>query len=199
MSTFLSNLRWRRAVKHFDTAGEAPVDVNPVIDAIINAPSCYGIQPYKMMIVENRELRERLLPHTYGQPQVTECDYLIVFMAYSNPLTRVSEYAQMKDIPQEMENMITGYVMTHEGLDWSSRQAYIALGFGLAACAEKRIASCPMEGFNPSEYKRILEIPSELEPVALLAVGKESSDPSATPYPRWRFPPSHLFVQPPVN
>ena len=196
MSTFLDNLRWRRAVKHFGVEGDR-VDINPVIDAIMNAPSCYGVQPFKIMVIDDQDLKRKLQPISYNQPQIVECDYLIVFMAYNNPLERVGEWAEKTGVSGEMVGMLTGYLSQFNGLDWSSRQAYIALGFGLAACAEKRIASCPMEGFTPVEYKRILNIPENLQPVCLLAVGKESQDPSATPYPRWRFGTSDIVMTPP--
>ncbi len=194
MSSFLANLTWRRAVKRFRTGGEK-VDVNPVMEAIFNAPTCYGIQPYKIMVIEDPALRAQLLPVSYGQPQVVECDYLIVFMAYRNPLERVGEWAGHINASDELVGMVTGYLSQFEDMSWSARQAYIALGFGLAACAEKRIASCPMEGFNPIEYKRILNIPENLMPVCLLAIGTEV--PGSNPYPRWRFPPSELLMTPP--
>ncbi len=38
---------------------------------------------------------------------------------------------------------------------WAQRQTYIALGFALAAAAEKKIAACPMEGFDPEGVSRV--------------------------------------------
>jgi nitroreductase len=73
---------------------------------------------------------------------------------------------------------------------WAAKQAYIALGFGLAAAAEAKIASCPMEGFNPVEVSKILNLPETLWPVVYLAVG-EAAEEDGT-YPRFRFPESEL-------
>ena len=76
--SFTSNLEWRRAVKHFGT-GE--VDVSPIVEAMINAPSSFGLQPYKILAVSNKELKAKLSPVSYNQPQVTECQTLFVLCA----------------------------------------------------------------------------------------------------------------------
>lgn len=73
-----------------------------------------------------------------------------------------------------------------DNVAWAARQAYIALGFGLAAAAEKEIATCPMEGFDPIKIASLLALPSNLVPVVMLAIGQSS--PALTETPRWRFP-----------
>ena len=73
---------------------------------------------------------------------------------------------------------------------WAAKQAYIALGFGLAAAAEHKIASCPMEGFNGVEVAKLLELPSNLVPVVFLAVGEVAEEDGT--YPRFRFSSSDL-------
>jgi nitroreductase len=40
--------------------------------------------------------------------------------------------------------------------EWATRQAYIALGQFMLACAALRIDACPMEGFVPAEFDKIL-------------------------------------------
>ncbi|MCH7492822.1 nitroreductase family protein [Patescibacteria group bacterium] len=78
-----------------------------------------------------------------------------------------------------------------EGLEsWAQRQTYIALGFGLAACAELKIDSCPMEGFQKDEADKALKLPSYLKSTALLAIGYRQDDPTR---PKLRYPESDLF------
>ena len=55
--SFLANLEWRRAVKRF---GEGDVDTAPIQLAMINAPSSFGLQPYRILAVTNKELKEQL-------------------------------------------------------------------------------------------------------------------------------------------
>lgn len=56
--SFLNNLEWRRAVKHFE---EGEVDIEPIVKAMVNAPSSFGIQPYKILAIQNKEIKEKLL------------------------------------------------------------------------------------------------------------------------------------------
>jgi nitroreductase len=185
--SFTGNLEWRRAVKAF---GEGPVNTDMVVKAMVNAPSSFGLQPYKILAVKNKELKERLQPACYGQSQVTGCDTLFVLCAMKNVEERAEEYLKTTGA-DGMRDMLMGFVSNlPDKTAWSARQAYIALGFGLAACAENQIASCPMEGFVGAQVSQILELSSNLTPVVLLAVGQHSGQEEA--YPRFRFPESDL-------
>lgn len=185
--SFTGNLEWRRAVKTF---GEGPVNTDLIVKAMTNAPSSFGLQPYKILAVRNKELRERLRPACYGQAQVTECDTLFIFCASKNVEERAEEYLKTTGA-EGMRDMLMGFVSSlPDKAAWAARQAYISLGFGLAACAEFQVASCPMEGFLPDQVSQILELSSNLVPVVLLAVGQHSGKEDA--FPRFRFPESDL-------
>ena len=193
--SFLSNLEWRRAVKHFLPPSEerpAP-DISPLLNAAIAAPTCFGLQPFKIIVVQNAEARARLAPVCYNQPQITECTHLLVFCARNDLETRLEEFVAATGTPPEgaamIENMISH--LSHP-VQWAKHQAYIALGFALAAAAELKIATCPMEGFDPAGLSAALDLPHTLAPAVLLAVGIEDTRREATPYPRFRFPASDL-------
>jgi nitroreductase len=186
--SFTGNLEWRRAVKSF---GEGPVNTDLVVKAMVNAPSSFGLQPYKILAVRNKELKERLRPACYGQAQITECDTLFVLCAMKNVEERAEEYLKTTGA-EGMREMLMGFLSyLPDKTAWSARQAYIALGFGLAACAENQIASCPMEGFVAAQVSEILDLSSNLNPVVLLAVGQHSGKEEA--YPRFRFSESDLL------
>lgn len=188
--SFLENLEWRRAVKHF---GEGEVDTSKVVKAMINAPSSFGVQPYKVVSVTNKEVRESLRAVCYNQAQITECHTLFVLCARTNVRERAEQY--IRETGAEMiRDMLMGFISSmSDPVEWAKRQAYIALGFGLAACAEQKIASCPMEGFAPQEVARILNLESTLVPCVLLAVGT-STEKEGTVYPRFRFAESDLVT-----
>jgi nitroreductase/dihydropteridine reductase len=187
--SFTSSLEWRRAVKHF---GTGDVDATPVLNAMINAPSSFGLQPYKIVAVTNKELKEKLKPVSYNQAQVTECNTLFILCARTDVELRAEEYLKATGA-EGMRDMLMGFVgYLPDKTAWAAKQAYIALGFGLAAAAEHKIASCPMEGFNSAEVTKILELPANLVPVVFLAVG-EATDEDGT-YPRFRFSESDLVM-----
>ena len=187
-TSFLENLEWRRAVKHF---GGGEVDTSAIIKAIINSPSSFGLQPYKIFLIKNKELQKKLRKVSYDQPQVTECDTLFVFCARNDLEKRVDEYVLATNA-EEMRQMMMGFLSNVDQIAWSQKQAYIALGFALAAAAEQKIASCPMEGFNPFEVKKILDLPENLFPCVLLAVGDKVEE-TENAVPRFRFTESDLI------
>jgi nitroreductase / dihydropteridine reductase len=187
MSSFLKNLEWRRAVKHF---GNDEVDTQPIIRAMTNAPSSFGLQPYKIIAIRNSDLKAELRAAAYNQAQVTECDTLFVFCARSDVESRAEQYLRLNDA-EDMRGMLMGFISyLPDKTAWAARQAYIALGFGLAACAELQIPSCPMEGFSPAEFQRILGLPDTLVPCVVLAVGSKADGESVRE--RFRFPEEDL-------
>jgi nitroreductase/dihydropteridine reductase len=187
-SSFLNNLEWRRAVKHF---GNKSVDTTPVIRAIVNAPSSFGLQPYKVIAVKNNELKMKIRPASYDQSQITECDTLFIFCARNNISERADEYINAANA-EGIRDMLTGFIhYMPDKTAWAIRQAYIALGFGLAACAELQIPSCPMEGFNSMEIHKILGLSENLYPCVMLAVGSATKNNDVIP--RFRFPESDII------
>jgi nitroreductase/dihydropteridine reductase len=194
MPSFLDNLEWRRAVKKF-VPGE--VDTCPIRDAIVAAPTSFGVQPYKVIAVRDQALKEKLRGVSYGQPQVTDCDTLFVFCARTDPDVRAVEYITATGA-ESVRGMLLGFLQGQEARGpqgaqhWAERQAYIALGFALAAAAEAQIPSCPMEGFDPKQVWDLLSLGANLWPVAYLAVGQATPGDDGT-YPRFRFPASDLI------
>jgi nitroreductase/dihydropteridine reductase len=67
-TSFLNNLEWRRAVKHF---GDKPVDTTAIVKAITNAPSSFGLQPYKVIAVRSKELKTAIRAASYSQTHLT--------------------------------------------------------------------------------------------------------------------------------
>jgi nitroreductase len=187
--SFLANLEWRRATKHF-TPGE--VDTGPIELAMINAPSSFGLQPYSIVRVTDPDLKKQMRPFCFDQEQVETCHVVYVLCALRDVEKRVEQYlTETKAEP--MRAIIKGFLdACPDKVAWAAKQAYITLGFGLAAAAERRINSCPMEGFLPDKVAELLALDANLAPVVLLCVGQPgvNTDEQA----RFRFPVSDLMV-----
>jgi len=171
-NTFLNNLKWRRSEKHF-----APgwVNIKPIENAIINAPSSYGMQPYHVFVIIDKELRAKLSPACYNQPQVNDCYALFVFCIYKDLEARLEDFVGQTDKEDRQEEISKYMSNLPTALGWAKQQAYIALGYGLAAASELKIASCPMEGFMPPKVAKVLKLKDDLEPCVLMAVGRHVS------------------------
>ena len=201
--SFLSNLQWRYATKKFDTTKKvSPENKAKILEAIRFAPSSFGMQPIHITIVENQEVKNQLREKAYGQAQLSDSDFVLVFSARTDLLERTDTYFDLlsnkdKEIRGSLkgfEDSVLGAVKSHNddsAKAWTGKQAYIALGFGLAAAAELEVDACPMEGFDRDAFKSILKMPEYMHPQVIMCVGYRSSEDQIRP--KVRFPEADLF------
>lgn len=169
MSNFIQDANWRYATKKFDATKKVSAeDLTTLKEAIRLSSSSYGLQPYKVLIIENPELRAQLQPVSWGQTQIVDASHLIVFANVTNiGETEIDAYfknlTETRNIPMEalqgyadfMKSKITSLSEEARNI-WTSKQTYLALGNLLNAAAELKIDVTPMEGFEPEQYNEIL-------------------------------------------
>jgi len=172
-SSFIKNLEWRRAEKHF---APGPVDIESIKSAIINAPSSFGIQPFHVLVITNQEIKKKLKEACDNQTQIEESYCLFIFCALDDLEKRIDEYIKQTGFVKKRKSMIDFINKLPCKLQWAMMQAYIALGFGMASAMELNIASCPMEGFKPEEVSKVLNLDKNLKPCVLLTVGNKRND-----------------------
>jgi nitroreductase / dihydropteridine reductase len=183
----------RYAVKKFNGKTVPGEKINELIELVRFAPSALNLQPWKIKVVTDQKLKEQLRPAAFNQEQITTCSHLLVFCAdpdYDSLIKRLSALLKENHIPAEVQSMITGMAAQFAGsmtpeqrLAWSQAQTYLALGNALNGAKSLGFDSCPMGGFNPDEFIRILEIPKPFVPVMLCPVGYAAD----TPMPKLRF------------
>lgn len=205
--TILGQLNRRYAVKKFDaTKKVSDEDWNTLEQSLLLAPSSYGLQPYKFVVVTDEKLKQELTPAAYGQTQIADCSHLVV-IAYKKTLTDhdvehfVDRIVEVRATPREgladYENTMKGaakkQVEDSTIETWNSRQAYITLGFLLETAALLGVDACPMEGFHPGEFDRILDL-TDYTSVVLCPVGyrDEANDYMAN-QAKVRFPKEELI------
>lgn len=169
MSTIINNLNWRYATKKYDASKKiSSEDLEKIKEAVRLSASSYGLQPYKILIVENPELRAKIQPVAWGQSQIVDASHLIVFANETNfGDAGIDSFADnivaTRGIPAEsiqgyvdfMKSKITtlpAEIKNH----WTSKQTYIALANLLSAAAELKIDATPMEGFEAEKVNEIL-------------------------------------------
>lgn len=180
----IDSLEWRYATKRMNGKQIPDEKLNNILDAVQLAPSSFGLTPYNVIVVQDPAIKEKLTPHCYNQPQIKESSALLIFAPWKNINDShvdayMHEIAETRGIPAEaltdFGNMIKGKVNSSSPEDlhvWASKQAYIALGFGLTAAAVEAIDSTPMEGFNPAGVNEVLGLEAKgLSAVCILALG----------------------------
>ena len=166
---FIENQNWRYATKKFDATKKiAPADLEILKEAIRLSTSSYGLQLYKVFIIENPAVRAQLQPASWGQSQIVDASHLFVFANYTDVQEShidhyVENIAQTRGISIEavkgygdfMKNSLIGLPQDKKAI-WTSKQTYLALGNLLNAAAELKIDVTPMDGFEPAKYNEIL-------------------------------------------
>lgn len=208
MNTFLDNQNWRYATKKFDATKKISTeDLNTLKEAIRLSSSSYGLQPYQIIIVENPEVREKLLAAAYGQKQVVDASHLIVFaneinfgeegiLKFSKNMseTRGISLDSIQAYVDYMKSNITGLPEETRNI-WTAKQTYLALGNLLNAAAELKIDVTPMEGFNPSQVNGILGLDKLGLNASLMAtVGYRSEEDDTQHYKKVRKSNEELFI-----
>ena len=184
---FKEIVKSRYATKKFDGKEIPKEKLNELLEIIRYAPSSFGLQPYMVQVISDRKMKEKLAPAAWNQPQIITCFHLLVFCANTDIKGHIEQYHQMMakmNIPREN---ITSYIGMLKGfeeglsdehkLSWAQRQAYIAVGNAVNGAKSLGFDSCPMEGFSPDEFAKILELPKNIVPSALVAAGYAADKP----------------------
>tara|TARA_B110000091_G_C13750525_1_gene447473 strand:+ start:446 stop:1078 length:633 start_codon:yes stop_codon:yes gene_type:complete len=186
----IESLKWRYAVKKFDSNKSlTEAQINTLKDAFNLTATSYGLQPLKLVVLNNKMIQKELVAHSWNQSQVLDASHLLVICIpkqYSSE--EVEKYfslvQKIRNTPAEInkpfQEFLTAEIKkkTQEELFlWNKNQAYIAIGNLLTICALEKIDSCPMEGFIPEKYNEVLKLDSHnLTATLVLPVGFRAED-----------------------
>jgi nitroreductase/dihydropteridine reductase len=179
----IENLAWRYATKKFSNEKVLADDLAKILEATNLSASSTGLQPYRIVVIENDALRKELAEGSFNA-QISESSHLLVFAAFDKVTADhigayIAHIASERGIPVEtladFKAALIGGLLSRsdeENSAWAARQAYIALGTALIAAAELKIDSTPMEGFDTTKFDALLGLPEKgLKSVVALAIG----------------------------
>jgi len=182
--SLIEALNWRYAVKKMN--GQ-PVDQNKVdqiIQAAHLAPTSSGLQPFKVIVVTNQELKEKIAPIAFNQSQIIDSSHLLIFAAWDNyteaRIDGVFKHANTeRNLPDSATDayrtQLSGMLLprtAEENFNHAARQAYIGFGLAIAQAALLKVDATPMEGFNGPELDKLLGLDKQgLRSVTLLPLG----------------------------
>ena len=168
----LEALEWRYATKVFDAGKKIPAGVWQTLEhALVLTPTSYGLQPYNFLVINNPAKRAELLPHSWNQKQVVDASHFVVFTARTEVKEAdvdklIKRTVDVRKLPANALDAYRGMMLgdvvngprgkaAHE---WATRQTYIALGNLMTCAAVLGVDACPMEGLNPIEYDKVLNL-----------------------------------------
>ena len=204
---YLEALQKRYSVKKFDKEKIVPAEnIKNILKAAQLSASSLGLQPYEILVVENEDLKQKLIPAYYNPSQISTCSHMIVLVSKKNlDENYLGKYFQhiskVRDITLEnldpFKNTINQHVerLSAEEINfWAEKQAYIVLGNLMFAAALENVDTCPMEGFNKEKIEEILKINTENESVSVtLALGYRAEDDIFQNFKKVRKPDDKLF------
>lgn len=182
--TLIQKLNWRYATKAMNGQNIPQEKLERILEAARLAPSSYGLQPYKIMVVSNPLLKEKIKAAAYNQRVLTECACLLVFAAWDTytearinkafDRTRSTYGKNIEEYENKRKHLLSLYPQrsAEENFIHIARQCYISLGIAAVAAAEENIDATPMEGFENEKIDALLGLEKEqLKSTLLLTLG----------------------------
>jgi len=205
----IESLEWRYACKKFDPSKKL---TNTQIDNLKSAfnltPTSFGLQPMKMIVIKDQELKDKFFPHSYFQEQVKTCSHLLVLCIDTivNEKTIDNYFDYEKEVRGTTEDVVGTFRkqlkgmyggMSAEDIERSSvYQTYIALGNLMTVCAVEKIDNCPMEGFIPAKIDEILGLKEKnLKSILMLPVGIRAEDDIMSGMKKVRKPLENMVIE----
>lgn len=197
----IKNLQWRYAVKKYTNELVSEDKIDQIIEAInLSASSC-GIQPYRLIVVTNPEIRQKLAEGSFNT-QIQASSHLLVFAAFNKITSEyIADYVAMMEEQRNLEtgafnalkDAVTSFFSTQtpeQNAIWSSKQAYIGLGTALIAAAELKVDATPMEGFDPELFNNILGLSEKnLHASVIISLGyRDTTNDYMASMPKVRLP-----------
>jgi nitroreductase len=156
-------------------------DMEFILESARMTPTSFGMEGYKLLVITNNELKEKLRPVCWNQAQITTCSHLVVILSAIEDLYPKSDYVKEKfkrrRLTKEQEE---AYLKRYEEFinitakndnemfAWSSKQTYLLVMTMMLAGATLEIDSCPIEGFEREKVEKILDIDTKKFRVSLL-------------------------------
>lgn len=183
--TFMEAMDFRHACKVFDESKKInDEDMNFILEAARKSPSSFGMEPWKFLVITNKELKVKLRPFCWDQPQITTCSHLVVILAAIENVKPESGVPRKKFARREMPeekyefylNLYKNHLTNTKTLlndenvyYWTARQTYIAFGNMMTAAAIKGIDSCPIEGFEKEKVEEVLGLDTTKYQVSVIS------------------------------
>lgn len=170
--TFEETLEFRHACKVFDESKKiAQKDLEFILDAGRRAPSSFGMEAWKFLVITNEELKAKLRPLCWDQVQITSCSHLVVVLAGIESVKVESGIPRKRFARREMPNdklefylnLYADHLKDTLSSDdniyaWTAKQTVFAAANMMSAAAVKGIDSCPIEGYDKDGVETILAL-----------------------------------------
>lgn len=187
--SLVENLKWRYATKAMNGAVVPQEKIDYILEAAHLAPSSSGLQPFKIIVVSDPELKAKIQPIAFNQPQIVDGSHLLIFASWDKyteeRVNAVFEHSNKeRGLPSsatdDYRTMLLGMFAGMTEADQAAhaaKQSYISFGIAAAAAAEQQVDATPMEGFNKEQLDELLGLNAlGLKSATILALGYRNAE-----------------------
>jgi nitroreductase len=151
-------IKGRRSIRSFRKNNVSPVDLNKILESATLAPSAGNIQPWEFIIVRKTKTKRDLSQAALNQAFIQEAPVVIVICA--NQTRSRGGYGKrgvnlycLQDTAAAIQNLLL---------------AAYALG----------LSTCWVGAFDEIKVQKILSIPEDIRPIAIVPLGYSAEVPS---------------------
>ena len=186
IQNFQEIVNFRHACKIFDENKKIPKDIlTQILKDTILTPSSFGIEGWKFLVIQDQNIKEKLKPYCWNQPQITTCSDLVVLLYRKNMKSSDEYVLNSLKRRKNFEKSLAKYKDFIDKRDlkdiecWSKAQTYIASAFLMLSAASFEVDSCPIEGFELEKVKNILNFDKNNYEISyMIALGYRINPPS---------------------
>jgi len=175
-------IRERRATPSFDGRPIPASDLRQILDAGLQAPSGYNMQPWRFIVVQQEDQKRRLRAASYNQAKVEEASAVIVACGdrdgWRKDLDEMLRLGRAGGMPEgyaaQAETSVPAYLSSFtddQMTGWLNKMVMLAFTSMMLMAEVMGYDTAPMEGFEQQRVCETLKLPMSYWVVALLAIG----------------------------
>jgi len=180
-TSVLNLLEERHSVRDYEVGHKLPkADLEKLLTTAATAPSAWNLQHWKLLVIEDEAQKEKLLPIAYGQQQITQSSVVIAVLGdlEANKNAEIVHGAAVAAgmMPKELKDGMAAQIeAAYQDPQTARDSAYsnaglISMQLMITAKA-MGYDTCPMGGFDKTQFVEAFNVPARYAPVMLVTVG----------------------------
>ena len=181
---FLDVIKERRSVRTYDpTVQITREEMTEILQLATLAPSSSNLQPWRFLVIDKPDLKQKLLPIAYNQQQVVEASAIIAVLGDVKSYEKAEKiYGQAVDAGFMQEDTAQSFIErsieTYSNFPPEVARQIVCTDGGLISMQIMLIArskgydTVPMGGYDQAKFVEAFGISEQYVPVMLIAIGK---------------------------
>lgn len=181
---FITVAKERRSVRQYDAEYVmTEEEIREILEIAIQAPSSSNLQPWRFLVIQDKQTQQELLPIANNQQQIVDSSAVIAVLAdiegYKNAERIYGELVDKGIMKNEIKEPYVASIMHNYGNFSAEKALSVAMIDGglvsmqiMLAAKAKGYDTVPMGGFDEAKFVDAFNVPENFKPVMLISIGK---------------------------